>query len=176
MSADPEPRDEVDALVEAWSRERPDLDVTPMRVLSRVTRLARHLDRQRAAAFSAHGLETWEFDVLAALRRAGAPNQLSPGQLLRETMVTSGTMTNRVDRLAARGLVERELHPDDRRGVLVRLTDAGRVAVDAALADLLAAERELLAGMAEDDQHQLAQTLRRLLVVYAEVAEPTPAS
>jgi DNA-binding MarR family transcriptional regulator len=176
MSADREPRDEVDALVEAWSRERPDLDVTPMRVLSRVTRLARHLDRQRAAAFSAHGLETWEFDVLAALRRAGAPNQLSPGQLLRETMVTSGTMTNRVDRLAARGLVERDLHPDDKRGVLVRLTDAGRVAVDAALADLLAAERELLAGMAEDDQHQLAQTLRRLLVVYAEVAEPTPAS
>jgi DNA-binding MarR family transcriptional regulator len=91
-------------------------------------------------------------------------------------MVTSGTMTNRVDRLAARGLVERDLHPDDKRGVLVRLTDAGRVAVDAALADLLAAERALLAGMAEDDQHQLAQTLRRLLVVYTEVAEPTPAS
>jgi DNA-binding MarR family transcriptional regulator len=176
MTADREPRDEVDALVEAWSRERPDLDVTPMRVLSRVTRLARHLDRQRAAAFSAHGLETWEFDVLAALRRAGEPNRLSPGQLLRETMVTSGTMTNRVDRLAARGLVERDLHPDDKRGVLVRLTDAGRVAVDAALADLLAAERALLAGMAEDDQHQLAQTLRRLLVVYAEIAEPTPAS
>jgi DNA-binding MarR family transcriptional regulator len=173
MSADGEPRDEVDALVEAWSRERPDLDVTPMRVLSRVTRLARHLDRQRAAAFNAHGLETWEFDVLAALRRAGQPNQLSPGQLLRETMVTSGTMTNRVDRLAARGLVERDLHPDDKRGVLVRLTEAGRVAVDAALADLLAAERELLAGMAEDDQHQLAQTLRRLLVVYAELPEPS---
>jgi len=173
MSADREPRDEVDILVEAWSRERPDLDLTPMRVLSRVTRLARHLDRQRAAAFSAHGLETWEFDVLAALRRAGPPQQLSPGQLLRETMVTSGTMTNRVDRLASRGLVERDLHPDDKRGVLVRLTEAGRVAVDAALADLLAAERELLAGMGEDDQHQLAQTLRRLLVVYAEVPEPT---
>jgi DNA-binding MarR family transcriptional regulator len=176
MTADRESRDEVDALVEAWSRERPDLDVAPMRVLSRVTRLARHLDRQRAAAFSAHGLETWEFDVLAALRRAGDPNRLSPGELLRETMVTSGTMTNRVDRLAARGLVERDLHPHDQRGVLVRLTGAGRVAVDAALADLLAAERELLAGMAEDDQDQLAQTLRRLLVVYAEVAEPTPAS
>ncbi|MFL6026593.1 MAG: MarR family winged helix-turn-helix transcriptional regulator [Friedmanniella sp.] len=176
MTADREPRDEVDALVDAWSRERPDLDVSPMRVLSRVTRLARHLDRQRAAAFSAHGLETWEFDVLAALRRAGEPNRLSPGQLLRETMVTSGTMTNRVDRLAARGLVERDLHPEDKRGVLVRLTDAGRVAVDAALVDLLDAERELLAGMAEEEQHELAQTLRRLLVVYADVAEPTPAS
>ncbi len=176
MAADQGPRDEVDALVEAWSRERPDLDLTPMRVLSRVTRLARHLDRQRAAAFSAHDLESWEFDVLAALRRAGSPNQLSPGQLIRETMVTSGTMTNRVDRLAARGLVERDLHPDDRRGVLVRLTPAGREAVDAALSDLLAAERQLLAGMEEDDQHQLAGILRRLLVVYREVDEPTPAS
>lgn len=175
MTAHREPRDEVDALVEAWARERPDLDVAPMRVLSRVTRLARHLDRQRAAAFSAHDLETWEFDVLAALRRAGAPNQLSPGQLLRETLVTSGTMTNRVDRLTTRGLVERDLHPEDKRGVLVRLTDPGRVAVDAALADLLVAERQLLAGVAEEDQHQLAQTLRRLLVAYTEAEAETPA-
>jgi len=90
-------------------------------------------------------------------------------------MVTSGTMTNRVDRLAARGLVERELHPEDKRGVLVRLTESGRAAVDAALDDLLAAEQRLLAGMGSQDQHQLAQTLRRLLVVYAE-GEPAPAS
>ena len=176
MTAHSGPRDEVDALVEAWAKERPDLDVAPMRVLSRVTRLARHLDRQRAAAFSAHDLETWEFDVLAALRRAGGLHQLSPGQLLRETLVTSGTMTNRVDRLAARGLVQRDLHPEDKRGVLVRLTETGRVAVDAALADLLVAERQLLAGLAEDDQHRLAQTLRLLLVVYAEVEEPSPGS
>lgn len=175
MADDPGPRDEVDLVVEAWARERPDLDVNPMRVLSRVTRLARHLDRQRAAAFSAHDLETWEFDVLAALRRAGSPNQLSPGQLLRETMVTSGTMTNRVDRLAARGLVKRELHPGDKRGVLVRLTAAGQTAVDAALADLLAAEQRLLAGLAGDDQQLLADSLRRLLLAYGdEVAELAP--
>ncbi len=158
----------MDVLVEAWARERPDLDVDPMRVLSRVTRLARHLDRQRAAAFSAHGLETWEFDVLAALRRAGPPYQLSPGRLLHETMVTSGTMTNRVDRLAARGLVERDLHPDDKRGVLVRLTPDGATAVDAALADLLTAERQLLADLDPDDQQRLAAALRRLLVVYGD--------
>ena len=85
-------------------------------------------------------------------------------------------MTNRVDRLAARGLVGRELHPGDKRGVLVRLTDAGLAAVDAALADLLRAERELLADLPESDQDQLAQTLRRLLVVYREVEEPTAAS
>ena len=173
MGADDGLRDEVDLVVEAWTRERPDLDLTPLRVLSRVTRLARHLDRRRAASFSAHGLESWEFDVLAALRRAGRPHQLSPGQLLRETMVTSGTMTNRVDRLAARGLVRRDLHPGDKRGVLVGLTEAGRTTVDAALADLLQAEQQLLAGLDEDEQHQLAQTLRRLLVVYRE--EPTAA-
>src|SRR6185295_12228233 len=89
-------RDEVDRIVEAWRRERPDLDVAPLEVLSRVTRLARHLDRARSAAFARHGLETWEFDVLAALRRSGEPYRLSPGQLVAQTMVTSGTMTNRI--------------------------------------------------------------------------------
>ena len=110
-------RDEVDELVEAWARERADLDLAPVEVFSRISRLARHLDLARREAFTAHGIESWEFDVLAALRRAGAPYELSPGRLLRETLVTSGTMTNRVDRLAARGLVERYPDPDDRRGV-----------------------------------------------------------
>ena len=161
-SSDPEP-DEVDGLVAAWRRERPDLDLAPMEVLSRVTRLAYRVDRHRAEAFGAHGLEAYEFDVLAALRRSGEPFSLSPGQLVRETLVTSGTMTNRVDRLTARGLVEREDHPDDRRGVLVRLTDAGRVKVDAALAGLLAAERTILASLSDPDQDQLVGILRRLL-------------
>lgn len=156
-------RDEVDALVEAWHRERPDLDVSPMEVLSRITRLARHLDRHRAAAFYSHGLEAWEFDVLAALRRSGAPYQLTPGQLLRETLVTSGTMTNRVDRLTGRGLVRRQNHPGDRRGVLVRLTDQGRDTVDAALADLLAAEEAMLDGLRATDRNQLVGALRQLL-------------
>lgn len=156
--------DEVDRLLEAWRRERPDLDIAPMEVLSRVTRLARQLDRRRRRAFAAHGLETWEFDVLAALRRSGAPYQLSPGRLLQETAVTSGTMTNRVDRLTARGLVSRADRPGDRRGVLVTLTDAGRGTVDAALADLLAEERDLMARLSGEDQRWLADTLRRLTV------------
>src|SRR6266568_2326243 len=105
--------DEVDSLVSAWRRERPDLDVSPLEVLSRVTRLARHLDRARRTAFAERGLETWEFDVLSALRRAGTPYQLSPGQLLTQTLVTSGTMTNRIDRLAARELVVRGPDPAD---------------------------------------------------------------
>ena len=155
--------DEVDGIVAAWQRERPDLDARPMEVLSRLTRVARRLDRQRANAFGAHQLESWEFDVLAALRRSGEPFTLSPGQLVRETQVTSGTMTNRVARLAARGLIEREDHPEDRRGVLVRLTAAGRAKVDAALADLLAAEELMLRSLGRADQDQLARILRLLL-------------
>ena len=124
-------RDEVDDLVEAWGRERGDLDLAPVAVFSRISRLARHLDLARRDAFTAHGIESWEFDVLAALRRAGEPYELSPGRLLRETLVTSGTMTNRVDRLTGRGLVERLPDPHDRRGVLVRLTAEGKAAVDA---------------------------------------------
>ena len=147
--------DEVDGIVAAWQRERPDLDTRPMQVLSRVTRLARHLDRARRAAFAAHALEPWEFDVLSALRRSGPPYQLSPGRLVTETMVTSGTMTNRVDRLAGRGLVAREADPGDRRGVLVTLTAAGRAAVDAALDELLEQERSLLSSLDPDDADTL---------------------
>ncbi len=155
--------DEVDRLVAAWRRERPDLDVSPMEVLSRVTRLARHLDRARRQAFATHDLESWEFDVLSALRRSGSPYRLSPGRLLRETLVTSGTMTNRVDRLAARGLVRREPDPGDRRGVLVELTDAGRERVDAALSALLTNERALLTGLGATDRRKLADLLRALV-------------
>ena len=159
-------RDEVDRLVEAWGRERGDLDLRPMEVLSRVSRLAHHLDRARRAAFADHLLETWEFDVLAALRRAGTPYQLSPGRLLKETLVTSGTMTNRVDRLEARGLVERLPDPRDRRGVLVRLTADGRRTVDGALDGLLGREQGLLAGLDPRRQQQLADLLRALVLPF----------
>ncbi len=159
-------RDEVDRLVEAWQRERADLDLQPMEVLSRVTRLGHHLDRARRQAFTEHAIESWEFDVLAALRRAGTPYELSPGRLLKETLVTSGTMTNRVDRLAARGLVERLPDPSDRRGVLVRLTAEGRTTVDGALEGLLRRERDLLTGLDADQQRVLAGLLRELVVPF----------
>jgi DNA-binding MarR family transcriptional regulator len=160
-------RDEVDELVEAWARERSDLDLGPVAVFSRISRLARHLDLARRAAFTAHEIESWEFDVLAALRRAGAPYELSPGKLLRETLVTSGTMTNRVDRLAARGFVERYPDPDDRRGVIVRLTAEGKTAVDGAFEALLAAEATLLAGLPARERTKLAALLRTLLAPFA---------
>lgn len=161
-------RDEVDALIEAWARERHDLDLAPVSVFSRISRLAHHVDKARRVAFTTHEIESWEFDVLAALRRAGAPYELSPGRLLRETLVTSGTMTNRVDRLAARGLVERHPDPTDRRGVLVRLTPEGKDAVDGAFVALLDAERDLLTGLTGPDQETLADLLRRLLLPFAD--------
>ncbi|HEX8780903.1 MAG TPA: MarR family transcriptional regulator [Nocardioides sp.] len=159
-------RDEVDELVEAWERERDDLDLAPVAVFSRISRLARHLDLARRDAFTAHGIESWEFDVLAALRRAGAPYELSPGRLLRETLVTSGTMTNRVDRLAGRGLVERLPDPRDRRGVLVRLTAEGRATVDGAFEALLAAEAAIITALPVRDRERLAGLLRTLLAPF----------
>jgi DNA-binding MarR family transcriptional regulator len=164
-------RDEVDSLLEAWGRERGDLDLAPVAVFSRVSRLARHLELARREAFAEHGIEQWEFDVLAALRRAGTPYELSPGRLLKETMVTSGTMTNRVDRLSARGLVERYPDPDDRRGVIVRLTAEGKTAVDGAFAALLAAERALLEALPERERKKLSSLLRQLLAPFADPAE-----
>jgi DNA-binding MarR family transcriptional regulator len=164
--------DEVDEIVARWQSERPDLDVSPLQVLSRVSRLARHLDRARRAAFAAHGLETWEFDVLTALRRQGAPYQLSPGALVRATLVTSGTMTNRIDRLAANGLVSRRRDPEDKRGVLVQLTGDGLRTVDGAFAALLAREEALLTGLGADQQVQLAGLLRILLVPF-DTGEPS---
>ena len=154
--------DEVDRIVDAWARERPDLDFAPLQVLSRVGRLSRHVDRARKAAFAASDLELWEFDVLAALRRAGAPYRLSPKALLQQTLVSSGTMTNRIDRLVERGLVTRETDPNDGRGILVSMTKAGGQRVDAAIELLLQAEAELLDRLPRADQERLSALLRKL--------------
>jgi DNA-binding MarR family transcriptional regulator len=156
-----EARDEVDRLIAAWKRERPDLDLAPLSVLSRITRIARHLDIARRDAFG--DLENWGFDVLAALRRAGAPHQLSPGQLMQETMVTSGTMTNRLDRLEELQLITREPDPNDGRGSLVTLTRSGMRAVDAAMEDLLENERKLLKDISAKERDQLADLLSTLV-------------
>ncbi|MCI9889383.1 MarR family transcriptional regulator [Micrococcales bacterium 31B] len=155
-------RDAVDEILQAWQRERPDLDVLPLAILSRISRLARRLDLARRDAFAEHGLELWEFDVLAALRRAGAPYELSPGALASETLVTSGTMTNRVDRLVAKALVTRRTDPSDRRAVRVRLADAGATVVDAAFESLLSHENQILAGLDDAERQHLADLLRAM--------------
>jgi DNA-binding MarR family transcriptional regulator len=156
--------DEVDRIVDAWRRERPDLDFAPLQVLSRVGRLARHLERARRTAFSASDLELWEFDVLSALRRAGSPYQLSPKALLQQTLVSSGTMTNRIDRLVERMLVERRTDPNDGRGILVVMTERGRDRVDSAISLLLQGESELLDGLSQSDQDRLSGLLRKLIL------------
>lgn len=165
------PRDDVDEVIAAWRRERPDLDVAPLAVLSRVSRLARRLGRARESAFSAHGLAAWEFDVLAALRRSGQPYRLSPGELLDATLVSSGTMTNRINRLRDRGFVVREPVPGDGRGAWVVLTAAGLEHVDAAFADLLRAERALLSGLDADARAALAGHLRQLSLLFEQAPE-----
>jgi DNA-binding MarR family transcriptional regulator len=155
--------DEVDEIVKAWRRERSDLDVEPLQILSRVSRLADVLDDRRAAAFVDHALQAHEFDVLAALRRSGEPFEMTAGELCAATHVTSGTMTSRLDRLVARKLVLRRADEDDGRLVLVRLTAAGRRRVDGALTALLHSERELLAKLTPAKRDRLAATLRELL-------------
>lgn len=156
--------DEVDGLVAAWRRERPDLDIAPLEVLSRITRLSRQLDIARRAAFAEHGLETWGFDVLAALRRAGAPYQLTPGQLIHENLVTSGTITNRLDRLESDGLLSRHPDPSDGRGILVRITPQGINVIDAALENLLEHEKQFLKILNHTEQTTLAKLLSSILI------------
>lgn len=155
--------DEVDQIVGAWREQRPDLDVSPLEVLSRLSRISSHLDSARAQAFRDHQLESWEFDVLAALRRVGPPFALSAGALAQATHVTSGTMTTRADRLLGRGLVTRFPDPQDRRGVQVQLTTDGLKAVDGALTDLLSSEASILSSLSSHEQDALASQLRKLL-------------
>ena len=168
--------DEVDEIVAAWRRERPDLDVEPLHVLSRLDRLAGVLGERRASIFARHGLRRHEFDVLAALRRAGEPFSLTAGELATRTYVTSGTMTSRLDGLTEREMVLRAPDRDDGRLVRVSLTPAGRDLVDAAFAELVAAERELLQPLTPAARDALAGALRALLATASSDASGSIAS
>jgi DNA-binding MarR family transcriptional regulator len=155
--------DDVDDIVAAWQRERPDLDATPLLVLSRVTRLAEIMASSRKRIFAEHLLRPYEFDVLAALRRAGAPYELTPGQLIEQTHVTSGTMTNRLDVLVERQLVSRRPDAEDGRVTRVQLTPGGRSRVDSALTRLLAIEATLLTGLSGNARSVLSRSLQQIL-------------
>ncbi|MGY0230692.1 MarR family winged helix-turn-helix transcriptional regulator [Longispora urticae] len=154
----------VDGFLEQWRRERPDLDPAPMGIIGRVARLNALLDRELKQFFAGHGLEFWEFDVLATLRRSGAPHELTMGALLDHMMVTSGAITNRIDRMAARGFVERRADPADRRSVRVGLTDEGYRKVNTVISDHLDNERRILATLSGSEQAELAVLLRSLLI------------
>lgn len=155
--------DAVDLILAQWRRERPDLDVWPMGIIGRVSRLSRLFDRELKDFFAEHGLELWEFDVLATLRRSGHPFELTAGALNRALMVTSGAITNRIDRMAAKGLVERIPDAEDRRSVRVRLTELGLAKVEELVGLHVANEVRLLAALGTEQRDQLAAMLRTLL-------------
>lgn len=156
--------DEVDRITQQWNAVAPELDAEALHVFSRISRIARRLEVIRRDAFAAHGLDSWEFDVLSALRRASHPFEMTPGALMQDTLVTSGTMTSRVEKLQARSLVTKNRAPGDRRSVVVRLTPEGLELVDGALSSLVAAERLLLAQLADGDLESMTGALRTLLL------------
>lgn len=155
--------DRLDEITEQWGRERPDLDVSALALLGRLFRVSQLADAALSGPAASHGLRPGWFDLLAALRRAGDPFELNPTELMRATMLSSGGMTKRLDRLAEAGLVARRPDPEDRRGTLVRLTPRGRDAIDAALESHLAAEEALLGSLDADDRARLDALLRELL-------------
>jgi DNA-binding MarR family transcriptional regulator len=164
-------RDTVDRIVEQWNRERPDLDVTPIGIVGRLSRLSRLVDRRLRENFAEFALDDWMYDVLATLYRLGAPHELTAGDLVRQTMVTTGAITNRIDRLEARGLVERA-SATDRRKVIVRLTSEGIATVERVVDAHLATEREILDPLGQRDRDRLASDLRALLLGLGDTAEP----
>ncbi|GGP10973.1 MarR family transcriptional regulator [Nonomuraea glycinis] len=155
--------DAVDAVTAQWRQERPDVDVWPMEVVGRISRLSRLLERELRDLFAAHGLESFEFDVLATLRRSGAPYELTAGALLKAAMVTSGAITNRIDKLETKGLVQRVRDSGDRRTVRIRLTERGLELIDELLAVHVANEARLLSGLGPADRDHLIALLRGLL-------------
>ncbi|QKD01752.1 MarR family winged helix-turn-helix transcriptional regulator [Mesorhizobium loti] len=150
--------------IEQWKRERPDLDVSPMGVLGRLNEASSLIAHDRLAPlFARFGLQAGEFDVLATLRRSGQPYALTPTALYEATMVTSGAMTNRLDRLEKAGLILRGPHPNDRRGIVVQLTEKGLALIDEALTAHVANEHEILAGLSNAEQETLALLLGKLI-------------
>ncbi|MGH9246444.1 MAG: MarR family winged helix-turn-helix transcriptional regulator [Acidimicrobiales bacterium] len=163
-------QDAVDRITSQWNAVRPDVDVSPINVIGRVSRLSRLVDRRLAENFARHGIESWMYDVLATLYRSGEPYELTAGDLVRQTMVTTGAITNRIDRLEQRSLVERA-RTDDRRKVIVRLTKQGLDLVEEVLPSHLATEREILAALTPRQQHELARLLRTTLLTLGDRAD-----
>ena len=155
--------DQVDRILLQWRHERPDLDVAAMGTIGRIKRLNQHLVRAMEKTWAAHGLNAASFDVLATLRRAGPPYALSPGDLMKSTMVTSGTMTHRVDLLEQAGLIERVRNPDDGRGFLISLSPQGHGLIDEAVSAHVKTQEKLVEVLTDEERDQLDDLLRRFL-------------
>jgi len=156
-------KDDVDRVLEQWAEERPDLDASPIGVFGRLSRAERVLDRALSRTFNRSGLVRGEFDVLATLRRNGEPYSLAPTELYRSMMLSSGAMTNRLDRLEERGLVRRSQDTDDRRGVRITLTEKGFDLIEEAVEAHVENEQRLLAGLSEEERLHLAELLGKLM-------------
>jgi DNA-binding MarR family transcriptional regulator len=154
--------DHIDRVVQQWNAERPDVDPSPIRIIARINRLSQTIDQSLKSVFNEHGLDAWEYDVLAALRRNGPPFELTAGEILAAVMITSGAVTNRIDRLEQRGFVRRTRSSDDKRVVRVRLTPTGRAITDRTLPAHLRNEAALIAGLSSEDTRQLERLLRKL--------------
>jgi len=165
-------QDHVEHLLEQWRRERPDIDASPMGIVARISRLARILDREVEDGYAEYGLNTAQFGVLAALRRAGAPYCLTPTALYNALLVSSGAMTNRLERLTAAGYVRRMRDPSDGRSILVALTPKGKRLIDKIVVRHYDLERELLASLSGDEQKRLTAILRKLLIEFEDHPPP----
>lgn len=163
--------DHVDQILAQWARERPDLDTGPMGVLGRLKRLSDLLADETARLHAAHGLTSAGFDVLATLRRAGAPYRLTPSALIGWTMVTSGTMTNRLDRLEAAGLVQRGPNPEDGRGLVITLTPQGLALVDRVVGEHVANQHRLIAALPPALRAPLDAALREWLAALTQARD-----
>lgn len=158
--------DPVDKILAQWRRERPDLDVSPMGIIGRITRLAKHLEQAIQETFSEFGLTVGDFDVLATLRRSGHPYQLSPTELFNTLMVSSGTMTHRIDRLEQANLVQRIPDPSDRRGTQIKLTAKGFDIIEKAVEAHVINEHRILSTLEASERETLTWLLRKLLVAF----------
>lgn len=150
---------DIEEIRDQWVKQRPDLDTEPMALIGRVVRLSALYGEEMGKAFAKHGLNGASFDVLATLLRSGPPHALSPNQLLATMMVTSGTMTNRIDQLVKEGLVARVPNPDDKRSVHVQLTKLGQKTIDAAVTDHVEAQKRLVEGLKVSDKTELTRLL-----------------
>ncbi|WP_285117238.1 MarR family transcriptional regulator [Leifsonia sp. fls2-241-R2A-40a] len=158
-----EPTDAVDRIQAEWRRERPDVDVAPQGVIGRLHRVAARLTDELDTVYDAHGLAEGDFDVLATLRRAGSPYERTPGELAEHTMITTGGMSKRIDRLERAGMVARRASETDGRGRVVALTRRGRETIDAAFTDHMANERRLVDRLNSRDAAELERILTEWL-------------
>ncbi|MBN3492910.1 MarR family winged helix-turn-helix transcriptional regulator [Vibrio neptunius] len=152
--------DAIDRVVEQWAKEKPELDTEPMAIMGRLLRIAKHMETEVTQLHKRYDLKLGEFDVLATLRRSGSPFRLTPSELIDSMMLTSGAMTNRLDKLESKSLIAREHSKEDRRSVTVQLTDEGFTLIDKIIEEHAQVQQKLVKGMNSNQKRQINQILK----------------